>query len=196
MRSPSSCTWRTYVLQKVSPPSGSSMMLPIPFLSRYAYWNFMLKATAYKYCACRRTALLYTPCNASKAVCLMSERIRFCTTHTYSVLPAVLIQVQDAAKQACCAHYQWQCCQQCASVHTRFTLTASWQSAKLCRDMWCIGCRQSGVCTLYSLAAREQRAKGNVQMAHQRMVHLLVCHVLLFNASVRAGCLVCLARQV
>jgi len=62
--------------------------------------------------------------------------------------------------------------------------------------MWYVGCRLSGVCTLYSLAAREQQASGNVQMAQQPMVHLQVGHLLLFSASVRAGCLVCLAKEV
>ncbi len=52
------------------------------------------------------------------------------------------------------------------------------------------------MCTLYSLAARDQQAKGNAQKAHQPMVHLQVCHVLLLTASVRAGSLsVCQSRS-
>ncbi len=39
---------------------------------------------------------------------------------THLVLPAIPTQVQDAAKQACCAHYQ-QCCKQSALLHQVYT---------------------------------------------------------------------------
>lgn len=92
----------------------------------------------------------------------------FCTLCTHSILPTVPTQVQDAAKRACCARNQWRCWQQLASLHTSFTLTASWQIQFLCRHM--IHCMQAKR-RVYAVQSGSKGAAGKRKRADGATAH-------------------------
>lgn len=165
MLSRSSCTWRTCEQQKASPPSGSSMMLLIPFSNRYASPQaWVIHRLVHMPCcmACNTSHSFYC------AVHLLECTLGHCQHGmcAFSLILAV-------------ASYLWPDLwmgRVCMLCERHLPLHWPCMSAKLCCEN---GCRLRGECTPYSQPARHQLASANVSRARLPMVHLQVGWLLL-----------------